>query len=118
MPFFHHLMEDCVAHVAELEAFSRKKEGMATGTYFKVGPKILLLAGFAVDNIFSVHCCCLRETLDTHKQFWATLAVIWIYADRSQIQMFTQFTVYCQMTIKNSLAGTLATTNMIQTFGE
>lgn len=47
------------------------------------------------------------------KIFWTTLAVILIYTDRTQTQMVTQFSVYYQMTIKNSLAGTLATVEVI-----
>lgn len=73
--------------------------------------------GVGGDDIFSVRCC-LKEKLDAQRQFWVTLAVIWIYSDGSQMQMVNQFSVYCEMTIKNSLAGTLATTNMIQSFGE
>lgn len=75
--------------------------------------------GVVVDDIFSVRCCCCLKGKNGHSQaILVTLVVIWIYSDESQMQMVTQFSVYCQMTIKNSLAGTLATTNIIQSFGE
>lgn len=45
--------------------------------------------------------------------FWTKLTVILIYTDRTQMQMVTQFSVYYQMTIKNSLAGTLATVDVV-----